>query len=275
MPDPKSLQTNLRTRLRRFLASRSPAAEPLLNGLARLAARGWRTAVVGGLPRHLALPFRTGRLRDVDLVVEGVDLDGLHSAFDDFVTGRTRFGGLILNIGGWRVDIWPLHETWGFRAGLVSEATLENLPRTTFLNIDSLAVDLWAPPRGVRRIYDNGFFEGAIERVVEINLEENPRPASSVAQALAIASKLGFAIGPKLVRFVARHEKELNWEAAAISDLRQANDLMIARWLDEIRSYSRRNRSEPLAVPPMRWKQASFWDEDPLILATPTDPVLG
>jgi hypothetical protein len=190
-----------------------------------------------------------------------VGLEGLHSAFGEFVTGRTRFGGLILNLGGWRVDVWPLHETWGFRAGLVSNATLENLPRTTFLNIDSLAVDLWAPPRKVRRIYDNGFFEGAIERVVEINLEENPRPAASVAQALAIASQLRFAIGPKLVRFVARHEKELNWEAAATCDVRHANDLTIARWLNEIRAYDRRNRSDPLAVPLGRWKQASFWDE--------------
>jgi len=165
----------------------------------------------GGAVRDLMSSGRGARPRDLDLVVEcaGVEdlTDALHASA--LPMRRTRFGGVRIHAGTLPVDIWPFKDTWAIRKGIVRAGGIHDLPRTTFLNVEAIAVQMGSP-RGGPRIFEHGFFSAFESRTVEINLEENPFPETCVVRALVTAKRLGFVVGPRLASFVVRHAQALS-----------------------------------------------------------------
>jgi hypothetical protein len=76
------------------------------------------------------------------------------------------------------------------------------LPQTTFLNVEAVAAELNPRATRSRRLFSCGFFEGIATETIEINLEENPFPDLCVIRSLLTAARLGFAIGPKLAKYL-------------------------------------------------------------------------
>jgi len=200
-------QAILRDRIGRFFANRARERQRLLQTLQTIKGFSGPAFIFGGVIRDLMLNGPSISPRDVDVVVGAVDLKDITAVFSENLTRRNRFGGLHLAIGGWHFDIWPLSQTWAFQKRIVPNATFESLPKTTFLNIEAVAVRLDSREWRYREIYSNGFFEALLSRTLEINSEPNPYPALCVLRSLMLAARLDFLIGPRLATYICEHAR--------------------------------------------------------------------
>ena len=146
--------------------------------------------------------------RDFDIVVAGVSLSALEATFADYISRLTRYGGLHLLVDGVPFDLWPLEQTWAFRAYPGWEPTFAELSRTTFLNVEGIAVELTGG--GIGTIHDGGLFEAVLSRTLEINLEPNPSPLQCVLRSLVTAARFEFSFGPRLTHYLATHAARLS-----------------------------------------------------------------
>jgi hypothetical protein len=189
--------------------------EAILEAAWTLNRPGWSAYLVGGTLRDLLVGpgsrYQFVKPRDVDIVVCGATREELRKLFEKRLTLErlTRFGGLHLIkplASGDRVlfDIWTLADTWAFCAQKIPPR-IEDFPGTTFLNIDSCAIELVEPEGRQRACFDEGFFASIAQRVVDVNYAPNPYPYVCVVRALVIAARLDFAIARKLAEFILTH----------------------------------------------------------------------
>jgi hypothetical protein len=185
--------------------------EPIVDTVRELHEANWHAVFFGGTLRSL-LTSRLwcralGRPRDIDIVIRDAGVSSLRRHFKRYVSRETRFGGLQLRRMNWQFDVWPLEQTWALVQDEVKEPSFDDLPNTTFFNLEAIAVEVW-PQRGRARVVysgDNQFFDGITNRFLEINREANPFPVLCVTRALLLAGSLNFCIGPKLSHYIVRH----------------------------------------------------------------------
>ena len=103
----------------------------------------------------------------------------------------------------------------------VSLPRFEDLPKTTFFNLEAIAVDVWPKAGRTRRVYsgDDRFFRGVLDRTLELNRRDNPFPELCVVRALVLASSLDYELGPKLAQFVA--DIGLGLESSALEQIQR------------------------------------------------------
>ncbi|MCY4635474.1 MAG: hypothetical protein OXG04_13390 [Acidobacteria bacterium] len=183
--------------------------EPILDVVHELRQSRVKAVLFGGTLRSLLVSRifegRLGRPRDIDVVVSGAPLPWLEKKFADIVTRRTRFGGLQLKHGAWQFDVWPVADTWAFKHGDGSERpSFSALPSTTPFNLEAVAVEAWTHGGRPRAVFsgDDRFFEGILDRTIELNRSDNPFPELTVVRALIMASELQFKIGPRLASYI-------------------------------------------------------------------------
>src|SRR5579859_29471 len=163
----------LRRKVSRFLMRPAGRRAPLKSVIADISQHEWSAFLFGGVPRDLMRFGVAAPVRDVDIVVDRVSSSDMYAVMSPRVKRRTRFGGLHMEENGWLFDMWPLADTWAFKEALISGKDFERLPRTTFLNVEAVAVELRTKPGRKRGIYSYGFFEAMLTQTVEINLREN------------------------------------------------------------------------------------------------------
>jgi hypothetical protein len=195
----------LRERLARFLTSQAASKAPLREALGRLEIHGWSAVIFGGVLRDLFVYGASETPRDVDVVILGASLSEFEHAFQDLIYEKTRFGGLRLRTKDWLIDIWRLGDTWAFREHLVPDVSFAQLVRTTFLNVEAIAAEIFTTQGKQRRIYSHGFLEAVKRRVVDINFEPNPFPALCVVRSLITAIKLNFSMSRRLAEYIVLH----------------------------------------------------------------------
>jgi hypothetical protein len=161
------------------------------------------TVIFGGMIRDFALGGARDFTSDVDLVSAAEDSE-LFDAIRQFAPLRNKFGGYRFVAGKWRFDIWSLPQTWAFKNLVVHGELFDDLLKTTFFNID--AAYYFLENRRVRQAAC--FTHGIAHRILEINLEENPAPASMARRALKLASEHQLALGPRLAAYVVRHASQ-------------------------------------------------------------------
>ena len=184
--------------------------------------------------------------RDLDIVV-GELSPSLYDCLQPNICKRTRFGGIKVTIGHWDLDIWQLSSTWAFREGVIQAGSFRELPRTTFLNVQAVAVDISLPSRGPRKIVEHGFFRAVATRTVDINLERNPFPDSCLLSALATAYRLNFAISPSLMRYIIDHGSSTDLQALCSHQARRYGRViypgdLLSNWIAHLEE---RDREEP------------------------------
>jgi len=248
---------------------------PIIDILQKLQQQKIRSVFFGGTLRSLLTarmyqPRRSlGRPRDIDLVVLGISIDKLKQEFRSRISRETRFGGIQIRHGNWQFDLWPLDKTWMLRDEKIEEIGFKNLPNTTFLNLEAIAVDIWPSSSRQRRIYSGNdqFFKGLVSRTLEVNREENPFPHLCVIRALIMASSLQFAIGPKLAHYIARHGTDLNvpdFEKIQMShygEIREPGDKM-RLWVQFIIDALSNSEHNPVSLPFLKaYRQLTFWEE--------------
>ena len=212
MADPSAVES-LKAMLLHEVADFCGRLRPLLTHASQFAQAAqrnrWRAVFFGGTLRSLLVARRfyhsTGRPRDVDVVIEGVAVHELRALLHSLVSRETRFGGLQLRRDDWLFDLWPLDRTWAFTQEGGGNPEFARLPATTFLNVEAVAVDVWTEGTRERAIYsgDDQFFRAILDRVVEVNREDNPFPELCVVRSLVMTSDLGFRVGPRLADYIA------------------------------------------------------------------------
>lgn len=183
-----------------LVSTESRQADALRTIRSAIASKGWRAVLFGGALRDIMV-FGNERIpRDFDIVVD-VNAAELSDLFQSRIRRKTRFGGLQILQDGWPLDIWPLDRTWAFEH-MALAPTFENLPKTTFLNVEAIAVDLWNPHGSKRNLYEHQFFSAIASRTVEVNFRENPYPLLCVVRSLITAWRLNFGVGENLKEYV-------------------------------------------------------------------------
>jgi hypothetical protein len=243
---------------------------PIVRTLRELRGCGGQAVFFGGAIRSLLFSRlatgKLGRPRDVDIVVNEITLDGLRRQFGAFVTRETRFGGLQLLRDCWYFDIWPLTKTWAFIADEFDSPSFDNLPQTTFFNLEAIAVEVWSSSSKTRIVYsgDDQFFEGVLTRTLELNRIENPFPSLCVVRSLALASGMDLSIGPKLAEFLVRHSPQVSDEELVRVQVKHYGKIRVypdtARsWLNYIRENIETVSDSGLRLPLLR--QSQFWPD--------------
>ncbi len=202
-----------------FAFRRMLEESPRLSGLlAELERRELRFSVFGGWLRDTlsASSHCSTGPRDVDLVVEGAELDVLLEILPTDVS-PTLFGGVQSSASPVAFDIWPLHETYLIKV-LHLRPTFENLLRTADFNINA---GLFFPQqRGeASKIMDAGM-AAALERgQIAFNAAELPFPVLQCARLIAYAAKLDFVFSPDVRQFVSAILEEPGQRAEVLKGL--------------------------------------------------------
>jgi hypothetical protein len=237
MGDFAKLRNKLFDGLSTLMSSESPQADALRAICSAISSKGLRAVLFGGALRDLVVFGNKQGPRDFDIVVD-VNAEELFDLFHAKVLRRTRFGGLHILHEGWPLDIWPLERTWAFQHMAIAPS-FENLPKTTFLNVEAVAVDLSNPGYWEKALYEDGFFSAIAHRAVEINLRENPYPSLCVVRSLITAWKLSFAIDDKLANYIRRYGASLT--LAEIDRIQnehyghpQLPSNLIRSWVDDV-----------------------------------------
>lgn len=231
----------------------------------------WPAVFFGGTLRSLLLSRLThnvlGRPRDIDIVIRDTRLPDLQQQFEKYVARRTRFGGLQLQRVGWQFDVWPLQETHALKEAGLSHPDFHDLPRSTFFNLEAVAVDVLSRAGRPRTIYsaDDQFFRGVIERVIEINREENPFPGLCVVRAIVLAGNLKWKVGPRLLRYLARvgsgmTEDEFTHIQVKHYGAAQWPVSVFSHAIEYARLHAERGDERPVELPLP--KQLTFWPEE-------------
>jgi hypothetical protein len=229
----------------------------------------WPAVFFGGTLRSLLISRlarnKFGRPRDVDIVLSGIRLNDIRVQFDKYFSRETRFGGIQLLRNNWQLDLWPLDQTFAFH-GTNTDPQFEDLPGTTFLNIEAIAVDVWPHTGKSRVIYsgDDQFFKGILSQTIELNNKDNPFPLLCVARSLVIASHLQWKIGPQLLKYIRNHSSTLSDQD--FEDVQrkhygsiQLPGMILTRVKDFLRTVPYSN-VEPIELPLP--KQLTLWSED-------------
>ena len=191
--------------------------------------------------------------RDVDIVVSEMTPE-LKSYLRPYLKKQTRFGGLEISVGQWDLDIWKLSSTWAFRERLVTPCSFEDLPKTTFLDVQAVAVGLSHSSRRPLKIVEHGFFRAVLLQTIDINFEENPFPTYCMLGALTTAYTLSFALAPRLIQYVLHYGKKTDLKEVCDYQLRKLGRIIYGRdllkgWLDHLGAHHREDPSAPAYLP--------------------------
>jgi hypothetical protein len=262
------LKSLLRSTVSDFCNRKSAWKQPFSRTIREIRDEHWRAVLFGGTVRSLLLRARgeSAWPRDIDIVIKDISLDVLETRFREYLVRRTRFGGLHLQRSAIPFDIWPLSHTWALANSGVSRFDFSDLPRTTFFNIEAIAIDLW-PKRGrVREIYsdDDQFFKAISNRVIDVNLEENPFPALCVVRGLIFATSLNFSLGTRFARYVANHGPKLSVEELENIQrkhygIHKRSGEQLKEWIKLVVKKVSQHSLQPVSLP--RWKQLTLLDE--------------
>lgn len=167
------------------------------------------TVIIGGLPRDIARKGWQGFSSDIDLVVQPTDYERYKSVMEEIGAVRNRFGGYGMTTGGWRVDAWALSDTWAREAGYRRVNEFEDLLDCTFFDSDAVLYDVTA-----RRVIARGdYFERLSNRILDINLAENPNVLGSALRTLRRALAWDVRLSSKLADYVLSAVSVHGWRA--------------------------------------------------------------
>ncbi len=191
----------------------------------------------GGAVRDILLSNEPNVIipRDLDIIFWYGDIKEIANSFAGYVKRWNCYGGLSIQIRDWSFDLWQLEDTWAFKEKHVAVKGIADFPKTTFLNIDAVAIQLFAEKGKRRSIYSKGFFEAILQKTIEINFEDNPNPTMCIVRSLRISSRHRFLIGRKLAKYIVHYANQV--EPEELLKLYQARYQSPFVSVDEICSY--------------------------------------
>jgi hypothetical protein len=210
----QKLENELRARLSRFVADNSKCCSYRHEALRKIREFKGKAFLCGGAVRDILLSDSLNSIfpRDLDIILGYAEIEKVADSFSDCTKRWNCYGGVSIQVKDWSIDMWPLDKTWAFTHNYVEGKGFSDFPKTTFLNIEAVAIQLFGRKGKKREIYSKGFFEAILDRTIEINLEENPNPRTCIVRSLNVAKKFKFAIGPNLARYIKRYANQIGLE---------------------------------------------------------------
>lgn len=154
-------------------------------------------AIFGGMIRDLNLNKAEAFRSDIDLV-STASAEEIYSQIRSYQPVRNRFGGFRFFFLGRPYDIWSLEDTWAVREGYVTVSSIEDLCKTTFFTIDAALFDVRS-----ESFYAADFCRRSIEeRILDINLIQNPFPEKMALKAVDLSIRSGLKMSYELCEFV-------------------------------------------------------------------------
>lgn len=262
--DPSRLRDLTGRFITRSQEERAERRVPLKKALDRFRSFDWPVYIFGGTIRDIATYGAKAVPRDLDLVVDGIDTQTLAETLSDLSPEINRFGGLSVDRGV-RIDIWPLHETWALKQDDNFTPNIENLPKTTFLNVEAVAIRVDTTRGHAREIHENGFLDALNRQVLDVNYEPNPYPNSCVIRSLVTSQKLGFSLSPRLCNYIVDHTSDqkiselIAFQRAHYGRVELAKGFL-NRWLREVRAHVESNSTSPFKPSSIRSRlQGHLW----------------
>jgi hypothetical protein len=262
----EQLKKDLRNQVSKFCSEdKARWKEPILQTFHEIKIKNWPAVIFGGTVRSLMLGSRKSRRpRDIDIVLSSVSVENIEEIFSDSFLRKTRFGGVKLLREDMEFDIWPIDKTWAYVADKSVERTYVNLPKTTFLNIEAIAIDIWPKVEGHKRtIYsdNDSFFKAILSETIEINREENPFPILCVVRSLIMAASIRYKLGPKLSDYIEKHgsiatTQELEDVQKKHYGIVRIQGSTLLEWIDYIKKERKSLQPSSLPIP---YKQLKLW----------------
>lgn len=257
---------------RKFLMRRSPCRQIREELLGELESHGWSVCLFGGTLRDIAVSGPSASPRDFDIVVSGRSRQDLKSALSVFDLTENRFGGFRVNSELTSFDVWRLEDTWAFVDFPLRGCRFQDLPKTTFLSTEAIVVDLLQDANNSRNVYEHGFFESIANRTIDINLPENPFPASCIAKTLVTARRLQFDLSSRLATHLIHafakitvdqvHDAQLTHYGVSYLRPDDINEVK-----DRLSDWHRRRTSGDFSISAYRQNLFPFMVDDPVVEA--------
>jgi hypothetical protein len=245
--------------------------QPISATISEVREQNWEAVFFGGTLRSLLLSRlksnSPGRPRDIDIVLNGATLNDLRQTFKTSISRETRFGGLQLKRVAWQFDVWPLNETYAFKEESAPSPSFEDLPSTTFFNVEAIAVEVWPKPGLSRRVFsgDDQFFHGVLDRTIEVNRLQNPFPELCVVRSIVMAANLAWKVGPRLLRYLAEYGGSMS--SSDFENIQKKHyggiqwpSLVFESAIKEIKRVLDQNPQGSVELPLP--KQLTFWQEE-------------
>lgn len=184
-----------------YIEHKSPERLVLRNTLDWISEKLPETAIFGGMVREFALGNARSFASDIDLVSFASQAD-IFQAIKDFSPVKNKYGGFRFLVDKRLYDIWAFEDTWAFREGILAGNSFSDLFGTTFFNLDAAIFHLKK-----KECFLSDFYQDSLEnRLLEINLEENPFPEKMVQRAIFMAIDKALSIGPDLAHYLLKNK---------------------------------------------------------------------
>lgn len=155
-----------------------------------------RAFLFGGAVRDIYFNGKDARPNDFDVVLIDSEVDEFLKGFKGHQIVRNNFGGYKICYQGVSVDVWEIENTWAFRNKRVEYLGIKSILETTFLNIESILIEL-NPKRRGREVYYQDFFSAVENEMLDVNLIDNPNLELSYSRIIhfSIIHNLYFSEG--------------------------------------------------------------------------------
>lgn len=198
--------------------------------------------IFGGMIREFGLGNTRFFKSDIDIVSLSSRSD-IYSAIKEYSPKLNKFGGFRFAVGTQLFDIWSFNDTWAFRTGLVEAESINDIVKTTFFNLDAAAFNL----KSKELLHSDDYAESLRSRLLDLNLQENPSPASMAKRAMRMVVDNELSVSHRLAEYILLNSK--------LGNIDYASSLFLA----ELKNFVGSSSDEKFSFSPQK---SLFWETE-------------
>lgn len=215
---------NVREAVESYLQSYPPALK-LFQQLIEVG----KVYLIGGVLREYQDNSAIKELRDADFIVDVENEELWEKMLKEYQPKGNHFDGYKFYCeNDFLMDIWEVDKTWAYRNGIITYDKanyLESLPKTVFLNMDSIIYDLHAD-----KWYDSIYQEAIQSKVLDIVLKDNPHVELNILRSLVLRRRYQMTFSDELQSLILQY---MNTDADFVNTLL---DIQYNRYRKEVLS---------------------------------------
>lgn len=189
--------------------------------------------LIGGILREYRDYGKLVKLRDIDIIIDIRYMDQWYNILQKYDHVKNKFDGYKIICSNLIVDIWPLNECWAYREKKIicrPDQYVENLPKTVFLNMDSIIYDLsnnlWL---------DEIYKEAKKSGILDVVLADNPHLELNILRAVILKERYKMEFSDKLVHMIVQKDvEELYAKLIMIQEKRYKEEIVSPKIIKEI-----------------------------------------
>lgn len=188
----------LSTCLEEYL-QKNPPAQQLYSDLSKIG----NLYLIGGVLREYKDHNSIQTLRDIDIIIENVDVQTFNKVCEHYHAFRNSFNGYKMRCSDFLTDVWRLEDTWAYQNRVLPASPSEyvkKLPLTVFLNIDAIIYDV------KNDCWDDKIYQQAMSsRQLDIVLEANPHVMLNFVRTFILRQRYNMTLSPRLQNYIRQH----------------------------------------------------------------------